>query len=80
MDKIDKSQYKNLRSSFQYLVNHVLGHDYYNTCADVYSSDKECVSAMIRKFDKLSDKVTFYKVLSAIFAVSTVVMTIVSLI
>lgn len=80
MDKIDKAQYKNLRSSFQYLVSYVLGHNYYNTCADVYSSDKECVSAMIRKFDKMSDKITLYKVLSAIFAASTIVMTIVSLI
>ena len=66
MDKIDKAQYNNLRDSFQYLVDNVLGEHYYNCCHDVYTSDRECVTAIIKRVDTLTDKVTLYKIISII--------------
>ena len=66
MEKSEKEQYKNLRGGFQYLVGNILGHQYYNDCHDVYTSDNECVSSIIKKFNKMEDKLTLYKVTSII--------------
>jgi fatty-acid desaturase len=70
MDKIEKAQYKNLRSGFNYMVGVVLGEGWYNYEHDVYQSDTETIRCMIVKFRKYEDDITKYKILACISSVA----------
>lgn len=75
MDVFEKEQYKNLRGDFNYLIDTILGKDYYNTEMDVYSSDDTCVRHILTKFNQLETEVTKYKILSMVLGVCSIGMT-----
>lgn len=52
IDRIRLLQYENLRKHFRKLIEDVLGKDYYNMGADVYSCDEICCEDLRNKLIK----------------------------
>jgi len=50
--RIDKLQYDNLRKCFDDIIREVLGEDYYNMGADVYTCDILASEDIIKKINK----------------------------
>lgn len=61
--------YKNLRVCFESLVTEILGEDYYTMCCDVYGSDLECHSDMLRNIKHMKQSLKNSRILNVILII-----------
>lgn len=64
LDRIRLLQYENLRHNFQITIDDILGKDYYNMSADVYTCDKFCCEDLMYHNKYQKNEIKFYKILS----------------
>ena len=61
MDKIQKMQYHDLRENFNEVVKIILGENYYNEGADVYTGDAISCRDIVRVFNSVKPGMCVWK-------------------